>query len=125
MQELQYFYYRETSAVWQLPTYSGTKSYQNLLGEVYGITSENRDWQIWNGSYMGTTLQGIPISFILNGIYSHDTGSINNLNSYGYYSESNSSSTIYSYMLRFYSTGINTLGISPRGTGQSLRCLIR
>ena len=58
-------YYRGEKYSWQLPSYSGTKSYQNLLVDVYGGV-EN----VPNGSIAAI----IPINFTLSGAYYYDSG---------------------------------------------------
>ena len=62
---------RQFSSVlcWQLPTYNGTKSYQNLLVEVYGGVGSSL-----KNSRVGVITQNKPVNFILSGVYYHDSG---------------------------------------------------
>ena len=105
---------------WQLPTYDGTKSYQNLLVGVYG-GQEGIDWL---STRLDTVTQNIPINLIRNGYYKYDSGSISSRNNYGYYWWLQASSNMLAMHLRLNATALYSQHHSHKGAGYSLRCLV-
>ena len=107
---------------WQLPTYDGTKSYQNLLVEVY----EMQTYNLWDGSWnnLDTALQVLPISLIHSGIYNYNYGIITNTGT-GYYLESIPYNTTNVWYLHFLSAYLDPRTSLHKGYGYSLRCLVR
>ena len=106
---------------WILATYSGNKSYYNLISDVYGRI---------NGSanYNADSILHIPLSFLRSGNYNYDGGSRNNRNSNGNYWESRTylnSNVPYAYYLVFFSTNLNPQNGNNRGNGFSVRCVSR
>ena len=98
-------------AGWRLPTYSGDKSYQNLVN-TQGLTS-------------GTSgnIQSSPTYFVYGGNWS---GSSRLVGYYGYYWSSVVTSSSYSYQLSFDAAGrLYPQGGGGRGSGHSLRCVAR
>ena len=103
---------------WQLPTYDGTKSYQNLLVGVYGGVND--------GSNRDSIIQQKPINLIHNGFYDYDSGGIGGRNNVGYYWRPSSVSADNARSLYFHSTYLSPLGYgNDKGLGFSLRCLVR
>ena len=107
----------------QLPTYDGTKSYQNLLVGVYG-------GQESKGNLFTTNSDSIihfqPIAFIRGGNYNCSSGSINNLlSSFGTYWESRAYLTDLAWYFNLNFTTLDSQAGSPKGNGYSLRCLVR
>ena len=104
---------------WQLPTYNGTKSYQNLLVGVYemrtGYDKINSDLQI----------QSLPISFIRSGYYTYNSGTIISRNNYGIYWTSLVGGPINANRLYFDSTALVPSSNLDKGRGYTLRCLVR
>ena len=100
----------------QLPTYNGTKSYQNLLVEVYGIDmgSGKKDYY----------LQIKPTNLIRGGLYNYGSGGITNDKYSGFYWESRSYTIIYAWSLYFSYGGLNSQNGNNKGMGFSLRCLV-
>ena len=107
---------------WQLPTYSGTKSYQNLLVEVYGGTSGTL-----SGSHLDAIIQNNPTSFVRSGAYRFDSGSLTYYprTNYGFFWEATPYSATNARYLYFYSTYLTPQNNSNKGNGISLRCLVR
>ena len=104
----------------QLPTYDGTKSYQNLLVGVYGI-AWNSNWKEWNETHMDAPPQQKPISFIRSGWYS--SGNIGRLSTDGYYWHLRANSDITVSISWFVSAALYPQGTNGKGYGHSLRCL--
>ena len=107
---------------WQLPTYDGTKSYQNLLIGVYGETW-NSNWQNWDDSHKDTVLQQEPTNLIRGGRYY--SGNIATRNNEGYFWTYQSILAADSGSLRFHSTALYPSNANAKGHGFSLRCLVR
>ena len=104
----------------QLPTYSGTKNYQNLLVEVYGGTTGSD----WPSTKLDAIIQNDPINLIRSGLYG--SGSISYRNTDGDYWQSKVTNTSYVMRLFFYSTGLGPQDESgAKGRGFPLRCLVR
>ena len=102
---------------WQLPTYDGTKSYQNLLVEVYGISESYSAVGVKINS--DSSIQFPPFNFIRSGFYIYSSGQTNFAwrGSFWY-------STI-SVDLLFNSDTLRTQDSSAKGFGLTLRCLVR
>ena len=107
----------------QLPTYDGTKSYQNLLVGVYGMESTGTTVKL----RYDTELQQNPLDFIRSGSYSYISGNINARDSSGYYWESRAGSITNTWRMRFDSIyfGAQYLNYGDKGNGLSVRCLVR
>ena len=103
------------------PSHSDTKSYQNLLVDVYGGE---------DGNYDGANLGNIPLlntfSYMRTGRFLYTSGKIENAGAYGFYLESEANSD-----KKFESFVSKTDYLSPqnthyaKGNGFSLRCLVR
>ena len=108
---------------WQLPTYDGTKSYQNLLVEVYGIISYA---SIGYYSKADSQVQSTPLNIVRNGNYRHNYGDIaaRSSNGYYWYPEVLSSTSGRDILISETATVIIARGNS-KGDGISLRCLVR
>ena len=104
----------------QLPTYDGTKSYQNLLVEVYGGT----DGYLLD-SNLDVIIQNNPISFIRSGRYYYGSGSIVDRSNESFYWGLIPVSDTYARYLYFYSTYLNPQSSNYKGNGFSFRCLVR
>ena len=108
---------------WQLPTYNGTKSYQNLLVEVYGmVTATGGSTYRIN---VDSQLQLDPFDFVDSGYYSCSSGYTNLRNGGGGYWQLNAYTEPYSRDLLFYSTYLNPQYVNEKGYGMALRCLVR
>ena len=100
----------------QLPTYDGTKSYQNLLVEVYGgkDIGDNRD----------TIIQNMPANFIRSGNYS-SSGTIVRRNSSGRYWYDQVYTNKTAFGLSFGDTNLDPRVADNRDNGYTVRCLVR
>ena len=103
---------------WQLPTYDGTKSYQNLLVEVYGMVTSNR-------ANYDTEIQQNPLNFIRSGNYGYSSGDVSNRSIRGIYWLPRIESANSARFLYFYSTHLYAADNYDKGSGYSLRCLVR
>ena len=111
-------------AHWQLPTYDGTKSYQNLLVEVYGGTW-NSDWLNWPNANMDAILHNPAINLVRSGYYKYDPGVILHRSSDGDYWQSRVYSETNARGLDFISTRLLPQYSGLKGDGFTLRCLVR
>ena len=103
---------------WQLPTYSGDKSFNNLFvnGDLsYGMSN--------SGSTRDFGLLSAPLSYVRSGYYNWDSTGLGYRGSYGYYWSLRSYSTTYSYSLVFYSSGLGPQNYNSRGHGFAVRCV--
>ena len=107
---------------WQLPTHNGTKSYQNLLVGVYGGQESNTTLETINSD---SITQLLPFSFAHSGRYSYSTGVLSSRGSYGYYQKAAAHSAVSISSTNFTSTSLNPQDTASKGTGTSLRCLVR
>ena len=105
---------------WQLPTYDGTKSYQNLLVGVYGVTW-NSDWLNWNKSNIDVALQRNPINIIRSGRYSSSLIQFGTLG--GYYWQSIAAANNAAGNLAFYEYYLFPEMAYSKDYGMTLRCL--
>ena len=108
----------------QLPTYNGTKSYQNLLVGVYGIQVGGS----WSAPLHNpdSVMHQSPLNFSRSGYYSCNSGSTNSGRSDGYYHSSRTGSATTMQYLNFNSTYLLPLNnYYERGAGITLRCLVR
>ena len=107
----------------QLPTYDGTKSYQNLLVEVYELTeaSDPSKYKINTDSQ----LHFIPISLVHNGRYYFSDGETHDFGYTFYWQSSRAYDATQSFTLHTCSSYIFPVYSYARGYGQSLRCLGR
>ena len=114
------------SLCWQLPTYDGTKSYQNLLVGVYGMVSYGL---INYGKYdkADSQIQSTPLDLIRSGTYSYTSGYINNRSDEGHYWQPIVYSEFNVRYLSFYVTLLYPQdgGWYHKGYGMPLRCLVR
>ena len=106
---------------WQLPTYSGDKSFQKLTIDTYQLIGTS-------GEYPSPELRSdiMLLSFFRSGYYLYDSGALNARGTGGYYwsAQSYASGTTAVY-LRFSSTDVYPQYGNYRGRGHSLRCLAR
>ena len=105
----------------QLPTYDGTKSYQNLLVEVYE-TSYSDGWITDSRNFGGEILIS---SLTRSGRYSHIYGSATYLGSEGYYFTKTAYNSAYTASLAFSGTSSIIMYTGDKGYGFKLRCLVR
>ena len=110
------------SLCWQLPTYDSTKSYQNLLVEVYGGQESNGT--IGRTINSDSVIQFSSISFIRSGYYSYSSGGISVRDSNGYLWELEAVLTIAARILYFNSTYLYPQNTTYKGSGFPLRCLV-
>ena len=108
------------SLCWQLPTYSGTKSYQNLLVEVYGGT------EVYNfkGNF-DSLAQLTPMNFARSGVYNGSAGSTSHTTSAGRYVQARVNSKGDFMTLTFFDNYMQLGFPYNKGYGFSLRCLGR
>ena len=102
----------------QLPTYDGTKSYQNLLVGVYEMTTSNR-------INYDTEVQRIPLDFIRGGYYWHVNGRISDKTDLGRYWGVVSNSSTSAQSFGFGSVLLDPQHTNGKGVGLFLRCLVR
>ena len=107
---------------WQLPTYNGTKSYQNLLVEVYGKQTSD---SLGFFDRADAQVHFSPIYMGREGEYSYISGKATNRGTDGTLWQSTSHSASNAKDLVFHSTFLGTLYASDKGRGYSLRCLVR
>ena len=103
---------------WQLPTYSGDKSFNNLFvnGDLsYGMSN--------SGSTRDYGLLSAPLSYVRSGYYYWNSTGLNNRGSLGYYWSLRSSNTTYSDYLSFNSSYLGPQNSSNRGNGFAVRCV--
>ena len=107
----------------QLPAYDGTKSYQNLLVEVYGMQIGGA----WATPLLNadSSVQLNPVNLTSNGSYSSSSGSISGYNSEGYYSQSRVYSDINIIVSRFTHVFLLPQNALAKGNGFTVRCLVR
>ena len=106
----------------QLPTYDGTKSYQNLLVGVYGGVDSNGELL---ESHLDAVIHNKPLNSVRGGYYERSNGGINVRNGRGYYWRLDSSSDNSAGHLLAYSTYFNSQNAHFKGHGMALRCLVR
>ena len=106
----------------QLPTYDGTKSYQNLLVGVYG-GQEGANWL--PNINLDTITQSVPISLVRSGYYDYKAGNVNSRNIAGNYWESRVSSESYADRLNFDIASLLPQINYIKSQGFQLRCLVR
>ena len=104
---------------WQLPTYDGTKSYQNLLVGVYKIEPGNTTTK----PKYDTEIQIMPLDLIHSGNYDYNFGSAKTDKEYGYYWEQRTNSIMEARNLYFRSINFNPQSSRNKGYGLALRCL--
>ena len=103
---------------WQLPTYSGDKSFNNLFvnGDLsYGMSN--------SGSTRDYGLLSAPLSYVRSGNYAWNSTGLNYRGSYGYYWSLRSHNTTCSNLLSFYSSRLSPQSYSYRGYGYAVRCV--
>ncbi|MBQ3430570.1 hypothetical protein IJG20_00485, partial [Candidatus Saccharibacteria bacterium] len=103
---------------WQLPTYSGDKSFNNLFvnGDLsYGMSN--------SGSTRDYGLLSAPLSYVRSGYYYWSSTGLNNRGSVGDYWSLRSSNTTLSSSLNFSSSSLNPQDYSRRGYGFAVRCV--
>ena len=99
---------------WQLPQNAGTKSYENLLFDTYGLGSNSASF---------TTMQNAPFSFPLSGNYGYYNGSLVNQGSGGRFWSSTADSTSGAHGLFFDSSYVYPQNYSSKALGYSVRCV--
>ena len=97
---------------WQLAGYSGKGSYYDLMNT-------------YNMSGNDAGIQAAPLSFLRGGYYYYSNGGLNNRGDRGYDWESRVDSDTYAYRLVFQSTSLNPQNSNYKGSGFSLRCIVR
>jgi len=102
---------------WQLPQNSGTKSFNNLIRTVYGISATNTD----------ASVIAEPLHFIRSGNYNYNGGTLLAQGTGGYFSSATAKSGAYSYHLRFSSSGgyLDPQFSRGKGFGLTIRCVAR
>ena len=104
----------------QLPTYDGTKSYQNLLVGVYGGTYGNLA-----DSHIDTMVYNKPVNFDRGGHYYRGSGYIISRNGSGFYWQTQATTNTYGRYLNFSLSVLTPHPVSDKGYGFSIRCLVR
>ncbi|MBQ6394666.1 hypothetical protein IJH97_02890 [Candidatus Saccharibacteria bacterium] len=100
---------------WQLPQNSGTKSFNNLIRTVYGISATNTD----------ASVIAEPLHFIRSGVYYWNGGTLGNQGAGGYFWSATAKSVTDVYSLYFYSGNLNPLDYGHKGDGFTVRCVAR
>ena len=106
---------------WRLPTYNGTKSYQNLLVGVYETRTASTSW---NGYKLDTQINKNPLSLIRNGYYIYSSGEIYDRTGQGLYLQSKAISADNIGVLHFTPGRLGTQNGFYKGNGYSIRCLV-
>jgi len=101
---------------WQLPQNSGTKSFDNLIRTVYGISATDTD----------ASVMAEPLHFIRSGIYSYSRGGIlYDQGTSGNFCSATAKSDIRAYYLNFSSIYLGPQYGSYKGHGFTVRCVAR
>ncbi|MBQ6394591.1 hypothetical protein IJH97_02475, partial [Candidatus Saccharibacteria bacterium] len=100
---------------WQLPQNSGTKSFQNLIRTVYGISATNTD----------ASVIAEPLHFIHSGSYFWNDANLRNQGTNGSFWSSAARSDVQSHHLDFYGTSLNPQSGASKGIGFTVRCVAR
>ena len=100
---------------WQLPQNSGTKSFNNLIRTVYGISATNTD----------ASVIAEPLHFIRSGYYNWSGGTLDNQGTDGSFWSATAKSDTYAYYLGFHSGGLDPQHGSNKGNGLTVRCVAR
>jgi len=100
---------------WQLPQNSGTKSFNNLIRTVYGISATNTD----------ASVIAEPLHFIRSGDYYWNGGTLDSQGTGGLFWSATAKSDTYAYNLAFYSGDLVPQDGGSKGFGFTVRCVAR
>ena len=100
---------------WQLPQNSGTKSFNNLIRTVYGISATDTD----------TSVMAEPLHFIRSGSYGWSDGIPTNQGRYGNFWSATAKSGNSAYNLVSNFGDLNPHNTSYKGNGFTVRCVAR
>ena len=104
---------------WQLPTYSGDKSFNTLISTSYSMKYNNQTSE----DNRDAGVLSIPLSFIRSGAYRWQEGRPYNRNGEGVYWSSNSVATDQSLDLRFAFSYLYSARNDSFGYGHAVRCV--
>ncbi len=100
---------------WQLPQNTGTKSFNNLIRTVYGISATDTD----------ASVIAEPLHFIRSGGYRRSDGTLVNQGTNGDFRSATAKSVTNAYSLYFYSGHLDPQHNGSKGYGLSVRCIAR
>ncbi len=100
---------------WQLPQNSGTKSFNNLIRTVYGISATNTD----------ASVIAEPLHFIRSGNYYWYGGTLDDQGTHGNFWSATAKSGPRAYYLYFSSGGLHPQTYNIKGYGCTVRCVAR
>ena len=121
---------------WQLPSNSGSKSYQNLIIDTYGaqtLTAGNAESTSDTGHYhnvagakiyaMSQTMRRAPLSIPFSGYYNYGDSKVYNVGGGGYFWSSTAYSGTDARDLGFYSRYLYPQVANYKGYGFTVRCV--
>ena len=103
---------------WQLPTYSGDKSFTTLINTSYSMKDGDSTVAIQD-----TGVLSDPLSFLRSGDFYWSGASLDARGATGNYWTLGSENDRYSIRLWFYGTRLYTIYGTYRGTGFAVRCV--
>ncbi|MBQ6394607.1 hypothetical protein IJH97_02560, partial [Candidatus Saccharibacteria bacterium] len=100
---------------WQLPQNSGSKSFNNLIRTIYGISATDTD----------TSVMAEPLHFIRSGFYRWNGGTLGRQGTTGYFWSATAKSDTNAYYLIFNSGYLVPQSSNNKGYGFTVRCVAR